>query len=183
MNTRTLCLGALSLGKASGYHIGKQLNEVFGQFVDIASSGVYPALRSLAEEGLVKCEVVEQDGLPNKKIYELTAEGRKTLQEELEVLHPTHKVKSQFMLLLFFAEQISAERMKNIIQERLSEIDSFFEAEPMIRNQVCGSPGQSFLLDYVIHKFETEKQFLESRSCDLLEQLDGSAQLKIGEAS
>jgi PadR family transcriptional regulator AphA len=67
MNTKTLCLAVLSLGKASGYDIGKRLEDPFGHFVDVARSGVYPILKTLEEEGLVQYENVEQSALPNKK--------------------------------------------------------------------------------------------------------------------
>jgi len=183
MNTRTLCLGVLSLGKASGYDIGKKMDEIFSHFVDFAHSGVYPALRSLDEEGLVKCEVVEQESLPNKKIYELTDAGREKLVEELAVLQPTYKVRSQFMLLMFFAELLSAERLEQIFNERLNELNCFFNEAEDIRKQMCDTAGKQFLLDFVEAKFRAEKEFLESKSGEFLEQLNGNAEVLLGEAS
>jgi PadR family transcriptional regulator AphA len=183
MNTRTLCLGVLSLGKASGYDIGKKMDEIFSHFVDIAHSSVYPALRGLDEEGLVKCEVVEQDSLPNKKIYELTDAGRKRLVEELAVLQPTFKVRSQFMLLMFFAEFLPTERLEQIFNERLNELNCFFGEAADIRKQMCDTSGKQFLLDFVEAKLRAEKEFLESKSGEFLEQLSPSAEILLGEVS
>jgi len=46
MDTKTLCLGVLTLGDASGYDVRKQLTETFSHFMEISPSGIYPALRA-----------------------------------------------------------------------------------------------------------------------------------------
>ncbi len=171
MNTRTLCLAVLSLGKASGYDIGKRLEEPFGHFVDVARSGVYPVLKNLEEEGLVQYENVEQEALPNKKIYELTGKGKDSLKAELGVLEPTHKIRSQFMLLMFFAEMLTTERLETIFDERIKEMECFLQDEPYWRKWTEGNSGQSFLMDYVLSKVEAEKQFLEKNTEKLIQSL------------
>ncbi len=171
MNTKTLCLAALSLGKASGYDIGKRLEDPLGHFVDVARSGVYPVLKSLEEEGLVQYENVEQEGLPNKKIYELTEAGRTYLKAELEILPPVHKIRSQFMLLMFFAEMLSAERIEVVMAERIGEVECFLQDLPYWRKYVEGNKGQSFLLDYVEFKMKSEKEFLEKNASRLIDSL------------
>lgn len=183
MNTKTLCLGVLSLGKASGYDIVKQLEQIFSHFVDVSASGVYPALKSLHAEGLVQYEDVAQDTLPNKKIFELTEKGKQRLQQELEVLPPTHKVRSQFMLLMFFAEWLSAERLCKIMQERLDELNCFINDERHWRKQVEDSENQCFLLDYVLAKMKAEKEFLEKHSGDFINLSGSTLVSKLGEAS
>jgi PadR family transcriptional regulator, regulatory protein AphA len=171
MNIKTLCLAVLSLGKASGYDIGKRLEEPFGHFVDVARSGVYPVLKILEEEGLVQFENVEQTALPNKKIYELTCKGRGFLKAELEVLPPTHKIRSQFMLLVFFAEMLSQKRLETIFKERIEEMECFLQEEPYWQKMVEGNKGQEFLLEYVQAKAIFEKEFLEKNSGKLMDSL------------
>lgn len=183
MNTKTLCLGVLSLGKASGYDIVKQLEQIFSHFVDVSASGVYPALKSLHAEGLVQYEDVAQDTLPNKKIFELTEKGRQRFQRELEVLPPTHKVRSQFMLLIFFAEWLSSERLGCILQERLDELNCFIKDEEEWRKQVEQSDSQCFLLEYVLAKMKAEKEFLEQHADKVLDLTGSTLVSKLGEAS
>ena len=171
MNTKTLCLAVLSLGKASGYDIGKRLEDPFGHFVDVARSGVYPILKILEEEGLVQFEDIEQAALPNKKIYELTDKGRDFLKAELEALPPSHKMRSQFMLLLFLAEMLSSERLETIISTRIQDVECFLQEVPELRKRVAGNKGQEFVLKYVIDKAVNEKNFLENNSEEFMESL------------
>ena len=49
MNVRTLCLGILSVGEASGYEIKKDIEEgMFSHFIDASFGSIYPALTQLA---------------------------------------------------------------------------------------------------------------------------------------
>lgn len=161
MNTKILCLAALSLGKASGYDIGKRLEKPLGFFVDTAKSGVYPALKCLYEEGLVQYEDIEQSSLPNKKIFELTQKGKDLLKVELEALTPTHKLRSEYMLLLFFAEHLSSERMEAIMAEHIHDVDCFLQEVPKLQGFVENNIGQQFLLDYLVDRAKGEKVFID----------------------
>ena len=68
MNVRTLCLGVLSAGEASGYQIKKEIEEgLFSHFIDASYGSIYPALTQLAGEGLVTVRAEEQSGKPDKK--------------------------------------------------------------------------------------------------------------------
>ena len=50
MDVKTLCIGILSLGDASGYEIKKQLEERFSFFYDASFGSIYPALNKLQKE-------------------------------------------------------------------------------------------------------------------------------------
>jgi len=77
MDSKTLCLGALILGDASGYEIKKLFEEgPFSYFHQTSFGSIYPALGNLMEEGLVTCDERAQDGRPDKKVYSLTEAGR-----------------------------------------------------------------------------------------------------------
>ncbi len=48
MNVRTLCLGILSLGEASGYEIKKDVEDgLFSHFIEASYGSIYPALNQL----------------------------------------------------------------------------------------------------------------------------------------
>ena len=53
MDVKTVCLGMLTDGAASGYDLKKQFESTFGHFFAAGYGSIYPALSSLAGQGLV----------------------------------------------------------------------------------------------------------------------------------
>jgi PadR family transcriptional regulator, regulatory protein AphA len=111
---KTICLGALSLGDATGYEIRKQFEEgPFAYFYDASFGSIYPALNKLLADGLVTCTSEAHPGRPTKKIYSLTASGEAALRAALSVGSADHKVRSDFLAILFFAHLVDpAQRVK-----------------------------------------------------------------------
>ncbi len=76
---RLVLLRFLEEGPVHGYELIKRFEAEFGG-VYIPSPGVvYPALQWLVDEGFVR---VVEDG--NKRVYEITAEGKRFLEERRE---------------------------------------------------------------------------------------------------
>ena len=72
MDVRTLCLGVLSFGDATGYEIKKYFEEAFSHFFVAGYGSIYPALAELAEEGLVRVRDQIGDRRAGAKVYQLT---------------------------------------------------------------------------------------------------------------
>src|SRR3546814_15551348 len=67
MDVKTLCLGVLSRGEASGYEIKKAFEEGPFSHIHHASFGsIYPALNALSAEGLVAVRAQAQNTRPAK---------------------------------------------------------------------------------------------------------------------
>ncbi len=75
MDVKTVCLGLLTFGEASGYDLKKHFDAAFEHFFSTGYGSIYPALASLAEEGLADCTAVPQAGRPDRKVYRITAAG------------------------------------------------------------------------------------------------------------
>ncbi|WP_435104201.1 PadR family transcriptional regulator [Arhodomonas sp. AD133] len=118
MDTRTICLGVLAGGEATGYEIRKCVSECFGYFLDISHGAIYPALASLHDEGLVECTEVRQNGRPDKKVYRLTEAGENALEAGLMRSPGRHRVRSEFIGLLHFASRLPPERLGALLDER-----------------------------------------------------------------
>lgn len=123
MDTRTLCLGVLSLGDHSGYDIKKRFDETFRYFMDVSHAAIYPALRGLLRDGHVTCTTVQQNGKPNRKVYSLTDSGAQALRKALVALPPQHKVRSDFMALIFFGHLLPAEKVHETLGAQLEEFE------------------------------------------------------------
>lgn len=84
MDVKTVCLGMLTDGEASGYDLKKHFESSFGHFFAAGYGSIYPALASLAAHELVSCQCIPQDGKPDRKVYSITSAGRAALQVELD---------------------------------------------------------------------------------------------------
>ena len=121
MNIKTLCLGILALGDASGYEIRKLVDDgQFSFFSDASYGSIYPALTKLTEDGMVTYRSESQDGRPDKKVYQLTPMGRSHLEETLDKDPAPDKNKSDFLASLLFAEAVHPDRLDEMIAERVS---------------------------------------------------------------
>jgi DNA-binding PadR family transcriptional regulator len=121
MDARTLCLGALELGDASGYEIKKLYEEGdLSHFYAVGFGSIYPALTRLVEEGLAECFDQPQDKRPDKKIYRITQRGRGELIRSLAVQPGPDKIRSELCFLLLFANLLPAARIEKLIDDRIA---------------------------------------------------------------
>ena len=79
-----LVLLALRRGPKHGYEIAGYLEERSGGFFSLSFGALYPILHRLEKEGLVSArwEAVGSSGAKQKKVYALTAKGRRALGAE-----------------------------------------------------------------------------------------------------
>lgn len=149
MNVRTLCLGVLSSGEASGYEIKKEIEEgLFSHFIDASFGSIYPALTQLAAEGLVTVRAEEQSGKPDKKVYALTARGRAALAEAVSVVPRRDKYKSEFLFQMLLQEYLTPGLMLAAVDKQLADLQADLAR---IRSCECGAhpnAGARFVADY-----------------------------------
>ncbi|MDP6414034.1 MAG: PadR family transcriptional regulator [Gammaproteobacteria bacterium] len=121
MDVKTLCLGLLSLNEACGYDLKKNFESQFKHFFTAGYGSIYPALTDLATAGLVSCREVPQNGRPARKVYEITETGRAHFQDALDGVHPTHKLRSDFLVTMYFADQIDKDKLQRLLDNRIRE--------------------------------------------------------------
>jgi PadR family transcriptional regulator AphA len=169
MDVKTVCLGMLTDGEASGYDLKKYFESSFGHFFAAGFGSIYPALASLAEKELVSCKCVPQDGKPDRKVYSITAAGRKHLLTELDKPNPTHKVRSEFLATLCFAHLMDADRVQAVLDNRVAEIEEYeklfdeFEHECMKETP----NGMRFTLGIGRAIMQTMKQYIQENGHEL----------------
>ncbi len=74
-------LGILARKPSSGYDLGRELKKPIGFYWQARYSQIYPELGKLQVQGLVTFEQVEQQDLPDKKVYTITPAGRAALEK------------------------------------------------------------------------------------------------------
>jgi PadR family transcriptional regulator AphA len=122
MDVKTLCLGLLSLREACGYDLKKEFGSIFKHFYPAGYGSIYPALADLAENGLVICREIPQEGKPDRKIYRITDKGRRFFSQALRDTAPKHKMRSEFLAMLYFADLIEPERLSTLLDERVKAL-------------------------------------------------------------
>lgn len=124
MDVKTVCLGVLSLGDATGYEIKKHFEDgAFSHFYDAGYGSIYPALNNLLEKGLVSCTAQEQDGRPAKKVYSLTVAGETALRDALHEPPQRDKVRSDALVMLFFAHLLEPRHRRRVYEGYLNHFE------------------------------------------------------------
>jgi PadR family transcriptional regulator PadR len=79
-----LILRTLSTGPRHGWAIGKRIQQVSSDVLQVTQGSLYPALHRLEQQGWLKATWDETDTGRQAKIYSLTQAGRRQLARELE---------------------------------------------------------------------------------------------------
>lgn len=121
MDVRTVCLGVLTLGDASGYEIRKMFEEgPFQYFTDAGFGSIYPALKKLHNDGHVTVREEAQEGRPDKKVYSITPAGRKAFTTAIAGAPGADKFRSDFLLTLFFEHFLPQSLVARAVDERIA---------------------------------------------------------------
>ena len=168
MDVRTICIGILDLGDATGYEIKKLVADgAFSFFSEASYGSIYPALSKLMEDGLVTCREEAQDGKPDKKIYSLTEQGRTELTGALQKDPGPDRQRSEFLASLLFAEAVSPERVNQLIDDR---IEHHLERIHALRNMSEAelTPASAFVLGYGLSVQQAALDYLKTNKSSLL---------------
>ncbi len=127
MDVKTLCLGLLSNGEACGYELKKTFESLFKHFFPAGYGSIYPALADLAAAGLVDCEEIPQTGRPDRKVYSITDKGRESFEKALKNTEPRHKLRSDFLAVMYFAELLDDARVSTLLDDRIEAFEDAVE--------------------------------------------------------
>lgn len=160
MSLRYAILGLLDYCPMSGYNLKKVFDKSINYVWNASISQIYRELATLEKEGYVSSKVVVQDDRPDKKVYEITEEGRVGFLEWLgqrpgAFISPK---RDEFMLKLLFGASLGKEGVKDLleqfIQERLNAKKAFrTDRESLMK--LAGDYGEVF-----IRRMEKEGRYI-----------------------
>jgi DNA-binding PadR family transcriptional regulator len=102
MDVRTICLGILTRGDATGYEIKKLFDDDgYQHFVEASFGSIYPALNRLTDEGYVSVREESQEKRPDRKVYSITPAGRNWFIASLLKPLPEDRHRSPFVFAIF----------------------------------------------------------------------------------
>lgn len=176
MDVKTLCLGVLTEGEKTGYEIKQCFEGAFSHFFGAGFGSIYPALADLTRQGLVTCTSIEQDKRPDKKVYRITPEGRRVLVDELMTTPPRHKVRSEFLVLMYFAHLLPASRVAAILDEMIEQWELLLPHLEACQAQAGAdgrpvAPGQGFAAGYGRQVVSAAAAYVKQHKAELVRQI------------
>ena len=116
----------------SGYDLQKKIDNTINHFWSSTQSQVYRTLKELVKNEFVELKIVYQDDKPNKKLYSITATGKKELDDWLHLAIEIPNHRNQFLVQFFFSDKIdnqniikNLEHYKTVMQQRLDFLTHF----------------------------------------------------------
>ena len=148
--TAYLVLGMLRLGLRTGYEI-KQLVDNATRFFWAASYGqIYPELKRLEEAGLVTGHADPQGGR-QRRAYELTPEGERTLEEWLRRSDDVvTEMRDSALLKLFFSDAIAPRERAALAAAARERHEGIVAALERLRSTKPADPDNEMPLE-VLH--------------------------------
>jgi len=166
MDVKTICLGILSFGDATGYEIKKKLEGPFNHFYDASFGSIYPALGKLTDGGLVLRTEHTQDKRPDKKVYRITPKGRLALTDELAKPTGPDRIRSNFLATLLFADALEPRQIDDLIASR---IDAHRETLNELNNEPHDtSTGDGFVSGFGAAVHEAALNYLEQHRHEIV---------------
>ncbi len=171
MDVKTVCLGMLTDGEASGYDLKKEFESSFGHFFAAGYGSIYPALNALARDGLVECRHIPQEGKPDRKVYSITELGREHLLAALGNPCPSHKIRSEFLATMCFSHLMSHEQIEIVLENRVNEMANYLQLFQEFETSCMEDwpPGARFVLGFGQTMMKTMKQYIEENRDMLFE--------------
>ncbi len=113
-------LGLLYEKSMTGYDLMKEFGSALNEFWSAKHSQIYPELKKLTNEGMVRYEIEISGTSLEKKCYSITEEGKmdflKWLQKETEV---EETPKSIFRLKLFYSSYLNPSDREEMLRHQL----------------------------------------------------------------
>ena len=177
MHVKTLCLGALALGDATGYEIKKMFEDgVLSHFLEASFGSIYPALTRLTEEGLVTCHAEAQERRPDKKIYSITEAGRDALAAACQEPIAKDKFRSEFLFVMIFAHLLPPRLIGALLDQEIARYED--EIDRLVNDpEPIETPSAEFIRGFGIASLKAGLKYLK----DNRRKLENSLESKLAD--
>jgi DNA-binding PadR family transcriptional regulator len=134
MSLQYAILGLLSYRSMTGYDLKKMFDDSINNFWAASLSQIYRELGTLENKGYLTSEIEKQNDRPDKRIYDITGEGKAAFREWITNFPEklSKEKRDEFTLRLFFGSNLSKQdliiqlrRFLKEMQEQLEKIQYF----------------------------------------------------------
>jgi DNA-binding PadR family transcriptional regulator len=106
----------------SGYDLKKFFDVSIAHFWSATQSHIYKSLEGMEKKGWAEAHVIQQEGKPNRKEYQITDAGRTELRRWLVTPLPMDPVRESSLIQIFFSHFSTNEEIAALIEARMKEI-------------------------------------------------------------
>lgn len=154
MSLRMALLGVLQIRPSSGYELSRFLHSSAGWVWSAPQSQIYPLLRRMEEDGVVKAELQVRGERLERRVYELTYQGQHELRQWVAAFHPSPAVHDPMALQALFLDLVAPADAVRVLaayaaeqQERAAQCerrrDQLLEhSTPLLRERLRNAPRE-----------------------------------------
>ena len=124
MSLRNAVLATLLEGEASGYDLAKSFDAGVANFWMATPQQLYRELDKMEGDGLIRARVVQQERRPNKRLFSLTATGRRALHDFTAAPPRPGAIREELMVQVQAVDAGDVEAVMNAIRERMTWAES-----------------------------------------------------------
>ena len=115
-------LAFLEFQPMSGYDLKKFFDQSVAHFWSTTQSHIYKSLEGLEKKGWAESQIIQGEGKPNRKQYQITDEGRSELRRWLVTPLPLDPVREGCLIQIFFSHFSTNEEIAALFETRMKEI-------------------------------------------------------------
>jgi DNA-binding PadR family transcriptional regulator len=158
---RYVLLALLARARRHGYELKSAFEELLGGTWPLNIGQVYTALGKLEDDGLVECEVVPQDNVPDRKVYGLTERGEKELARWLDEPVPAPiRLRDEGFLKVILHETAGGNPAAVIAQQRADHLDAV-AGLTRLRTEPDLDDATALLVDGLLLRLEADLAWLD----------------------
>lgn len=154
-------LGVLSLEPVHGYDVWRYLKDHLGVVWQLGRSQVYGLLAQMERDGLVTHERVDQTNLPARKVFHLTPEGLRLIDQWIsEPVRHVRDFRLEFPTKFHFAAARSADLARVLVRNQVNTCSEkkTYLGKAMARSQ---SDIERHILEYRIRVVDATVKWLQ----------------------
>ncbi len=136
MSLQYAILGLLSYRPMTGYDLKKMFDDSINNFWAASLSQIYRELGALESKGYLVSEIEKQNDRPDKRIYDITGEGKAAFREWITNFPEklSKEKRDEFTLRLFFGSNLSKQDLIVQFQRFLDEKQQQLKEIEYLRN-------------------------------------------------
>ncbi|MEI7848934.1 MAG: PadR family transcriptional regulator [Chloroflexota bacterium] len=115
-------LALIEFEPMSGYDLKKFFDQSVAHFWSATQSHIYKSLDGLGKQGWAEVHVVQQDGKPNRKVYQITEAGHIELRRWLVTPLPMDPVREASLIQIFFSHFSTNAEIAALFEARMQAI-------------------------------------------------------------